>query len=329
MEDLKFRKKRQAADISAGGSSASADFTAPEKISTAKDYENYVSSALEKKEYKHWTSPEQEEHNRRLVSDYKLKKIQVDKASLLTQKDILSCYREKFDGESIRRMSSELGSNKTEIYNKDYFTREISGGHPETMGCREYPSGKICIKDTNDTDVLKHISAHETMHDLSYQSAEHIVHTTSGSDGKLETRSSEYLQSGIEKDEISTVIDNNGSIIRSENKLNRSLNEGLTEMYTVESLQRREDNPGFAAYPMERAWGIALKDRLGEDIVAKAYFSGDVKALEDKFNEMSDIPNAWNAFNAAADGYSRSLENSELKNSYCNRAWDILDSLRH
>lgn len=304
------------------------DSLSAEKLSTAEKYENYVSSALEKKEYTHWTSSEQQEINRQLVTDYHLKKIEADRASLLTQKDILTRYREKFDSSGIQRMSSELGSNKLEIYNDEYFLHNISGDeHPTVVGCREFPSGKICVKDTNDIQSLKHTSSHETMHDLSFQSADHRSETIPIGDGKFKTESIESLQSGIEKIEKIMLINGDGTTICSEIIRNYSLNEGLTEMYTVESMQMRGDNPGLSGYTMERAWAITLKEKLGDDIVADAYFSGKVDLLEAAFNQRTNIPEAWNRLNAAIDGYGRSKEGTEASKEYYKLVWNLFDSL--
>lgn len=300
----------------------------PEKISSAEKYEDYVSSALEKKEYTHWTSSEQQEVNRQLITDYQFKKIEADRASLLTQKDILTRYREKFDSDGIQRMSSELGSNKLEIYNSEYFLHNISGDNrPTVIGCREFPSGKICVKDTNDMVSLKHTASHETMHDLSFQSADHRSKTTPLGDGRFQTKSIESLQSGIEKIEKTTLINGDGTTTCSESIKNYSLNEGLTEMYTVESMQMRGDNPGLSGYTMERAWAITLREKLGDEIVADAYFSGDVDALELSFNQRTNIPEAWNKLNAAIDGYGRSKEGSEASKEYYKLVWNIFDSL--
>ena len=324
-KNLSDTKKENSTDIT---KSTTSDHWLTDKTSSAEQYENYISSALEKKEYTHWTSAERQELNRQIVADYQFKKIEADRASLLTQKDILTRYREKFDSESIQRMSSELGSNKLEIYNSDYFLHNISGEkRPSVVGCREFPSGKICVKDTNDIQSLKHTASHETIHDLSFQSAEHKTETVPIGDGKFQTKSIESLQSGIEKVEKTTLINADGTTSITEIIKNNSLNEGLTEMYTVESMQMRGDDPGLSGYTMERAWAITLREKLGDEIVSDAYYSGNVEALESNFNGRTNIPEAWNKLNAAIDGYARSKEGTEESRDYYNLVWNIFDSL--
>lgn len=333
MKESIFTEQRSSSDTKKENStdimkSVTSDHWLTEKTSSVEQYENYISSALEKKEYTHWTSAEQQELNRQIVTEYQFKKIEADRASLLTQKDILTRYREKFNSDGIQRMSSELGSNKLEIYNSDYFLYNICGEkRPSIVGCREFPSGKICVKDTNDIQSLKHTASHETMHDLSFQSAEHKTETIPLGDGRFQTKSIESLQSGIEKVDKITFINGDGTNSTTEIIKNYSLNEGLTEMYTVESMQMRGDDPGLSGYTMERAWAITLREKLGDEIISDAYYSGKVDALESSFNYRTNIPEAWNKLNAAIDGYARSKEGTQDSRDYYNLVWNIFNSL--
>ena len=290
-----------AADVS----SVSAD-TAP---ASYESLDQRLGQAIDQKEYVHWESPEDREKNRAAIEDYDAKKRAVDKASLMTQRDTLTKYHDCFDQEAVQRMHSELGSNKTEIYNEPLFAAEKAprDGAYRVVGMRDVRDGKICIRDCDNMDTLKHTSSHETMHDLSYQGAEQDIKHIRAADGEIITVSKATNHSGIFRLETTRSIHSDGSEAISRSEANRYLNEGMTEMYTIEAMNARGEYPRFDSYTQEVAWSLQLREKVGEEAFARAYFGGDVAQLEDRVNSMSSVENAWTVLNDNINAYHESV----------------------
>lgn len=274
-----------------------------------KELSEKIDSVIETKEYKHWNSPEEAKLNRIVIQDYDSKKRSVDLASLKMQRDILTKYPECFDRNNLERMHKEFGSNKTEIYNEAYFLAHKAPPdtrYSKVTGLREFPSGKVCVRDSSDVDRLKHTAAHETMHDLSYQSDNHMSNTLEREDGKLETKSKKELRSGIEiVDESMTIVD--GNVESSEKYVyNKYLNEGITEMYTIETLQSRGEIPKFDSYTYEVGFALNIREKVGDELIAKAYFGGDISLLKSYIDQNSSIPDAWDKLNRYIDNFHKS-----------------------
>ena len=290
-----------AADVS----SVSAD-TAP---ASYESLDQRLGQAIDQKEYVHWESPEDREKNRAAIEDYDAKKRAVDKASLMTQRDTLTKYHDCFDQEAVQRMHSELGSNKTEIYNEPLFAAEKAPGDGayRVVGMRDVRDGKICFRDCDNMDTLKHTSSHETMHDLSYQGAEQDIKHIRAADGEIITVSKTTNHSGIFRLETTRSIHSDGSEAISRSEANRYLNEGMTEMYTIEAMNARGEYPRFDSYTQEVAWSLQLREKVGEEAFARAYFGGDVAQLEDRVNSMSSVENAWTVLNDNINAYHESV----------------------
>ena len=268
-----------------------------------------LGQAIDQKEYIHWESPEDREKNRAAIEDYDAKKRAVNKASLMTQRDTLTRYHDCFDQEAVRRMHSELGSNKTEIYNEPLFAAEKAPGDGayRVVGMRDVRDGKICIRDCDNMDTLKHTSSHETMHDLSYQGAEQDIKHIRAADGEIIIVSKATNHSGIFRLETTRSIHSDGSEVISRSEANRYLNEGMTEMYTIEAMNARGEYPRFDSYTQEVAWALQLREKVGEEAFARAYFGGDVAQLEDRVNSMSSVENAWTVLNNNINAYHESV----------------------
>lgn len=291
---------------------------------SANEYTEKIETALHKKEYYHWNSKTEQEINRSKISDYDNKKRSVDKATLQTQSSILTKYRECFDRENILRMSSEFGSNKTEIYNEPYFVTEKAPdvGSFKVVGLRDFPDGKICIRDCEDIIRLKHTATHETMHDLSYQHSAHDVRIVEADRG-IAMISQTDLTSGIHMvQKTEKIVDGESEGIEYKH-FNRHLNEGFTELYTIEQMQERGEYPGFDSYTQEVGWAVNLREIVGDELIAKAYFGGDIDGLQQRVDEMSRSPRAWETLNFNIDAYRKI---GDLR--YKLAADNIIDSLQ-
>lgn len=276
---------------------------------TTESLDQRLGQAIEQKEYVHWETPEERERNRAAIDNYDTKKRAVDRASLMTQKDTLTRYHDCFDQNAVNRMYSELGSNKTEIYNGPYFAAEKASdtGVYRVVGLRDVRDGKICIRDCDNMDTLVHTSSHETMHDLSYQNADQVVSHIPAADGEVITVSKATNYSGIFRVETTWNIHGDGTEASSRMEANRYLNEGLTEMFTIEAMQARGEYPRFDSYTQEVAWAIQLREKVGDEAIARAYFGGDVTQLEAKVNSMSSVDNAWIELNKNINAYHQSV----------------------
>lgn len=294
---------REIEDHSSVATDISTKSTMPEALKEKLD------QALEGKEYIHWESPEAKARNREMICDYDTKKRAVDKAVLMTQRDTLVKYSDYFDQAAIQRINAEIGSNKVEIYNGPYFVEKWAPAENEyrITGLREMKDGKICVRDCENSDTLVHTSSHETMHDLSFQMEQKEVSRTYGTDNTLITVSKEKMQSGIHQLETvrSTALD--GSEAISSREWNRYLNEGTTEMYTIEAMLDRGENPRFDSYTQEVCWALQLREKVGADTLAGAYFGGDVSHLEYAVNSMSSVENAWSVLNDRINAWHNSV----------------------
>lgn len=275
------------------------------KIESLDEYAEKLDRIIEQKEYNHWNSVEDQERNRKLIDNYDYKKRTADKVSLYTQRSILLENRECFDQDNLNRIWSEIGSNKLEIYNENKFAQDLANdsGKYKVVGLRDTRDGRICVKDTDNIKRLSHTATHETMHDLSFQKKESDSNIESDESGKSIIYNRERFISGIHVAETKNIEINGQIEAKKIEHANRYLNEGFTELYTIREMQKRGENPDFDSYSQEVGWAMQIEEAVGEEIVADAYFGGNLEELKDEFNRMSRIENAWEFINYHIDRY--------------------------
>ena len=291
----------------------------------ASDYSDSIDIALETKQYHHWESDEERDKNRASVENYDEKKRTVDKASLQTQSSVLKEHETRFTYENLTRVESELGSNKIEIYNERSFAadKDPTFGTYRILGLRDFPDGKICVRDSENLDTLRHVSTHETMHDLSYQATNHEVETLYDERGRAVTTSDTVHSSGLHRFEKREVIVDGETLEPEVKQYNRYLNEGYTELYTIEEMQKRGESPSFDSYTEEVGWAMLLREKVGSDIIADAYFGGHLDELAHCVDSMSDFPKAWEQLNRHIDAYHYTKDQKH-REAVCS----ILDSMQ-
>lgn len=261
------------------------------------------------KEYQHWESKADELMNRKRITDYDQKLRAAELAGLQTKASVLKQYEAHFDDSAIRRLATEIDSNKIEIYEEDYFVKELdpTHGYKSVLGIRDFPDGKICIRDTDYIDGLEETVTHEIMHDLSRQAHDETNRLITKQNGEDVLEKTTFLQSGLHLIEQKSTLKMGQEQMETVSE-NRSLNEGITELYTIEELLRRGKPPSFDCYSQEVGWAINLRDKVGADYLADAYFGGNVDGLKQRVNEMSPFPDAWGQLNRNMDAYARTGE---------------------
>jgi hypothetical protein len=163
--------------------------------------------------------------------------------------------------------------------------------------------GKISLRDGDDIDRLKQTSRHETLHDLSYQHTDTRMQTYENDLGQSVMVSKKDTASGIQRIEESVRVTDGTSDKVEIKHFNRYLNEGITEMYTAEEMLNRGEYPYFDCYTQEYGWASNLREHAGDELVAKAYFGGDISGLKQRVDELSGRPGAWEALNHNIDAY--------------------------
>lgn len=293
-----------------------------------KEGSDYQHSDLAEKQKKFEHFPESvSDINKQQIENYNSKKRQIEISSLKARKEILCDHAESFDSENIKRLYDELDGDKIELYSDDVFQVYISSdkGSYITLGSRDMEDGKIAVRDSDDVATLDHTSIHETMHDMSNQDKKSAIMYESD-DGR-EKIVDEILISGIQENHRGQkYVD--GLPLKEKiyfgNK-NFGLNEGITEMYTLETMEKLDVPESYESYTQQTAWAMYIKDRFGDALVSDAYFGGDVYTLENKFDEVCGTPGSWKIMNSAIDCYSQTGEdNPELKKLYKEAVDNIL-----
>ena len=295
----------------------------------ASEYKSQVDTAIQRKEYNHWESAEAKEENRQRIENYDVKKRAADLSSLRTQSAVLSENGAHFTDDNLARIQQDFGSNKLEIYNERTFEKEkvSKENRNKVVGLREISDGKICVKDTDDIDAIRHIATHETFHDLSFQSRVTVDSKTYlNTDNKLVEDKRTLSTSGIHQITEHTIKREGKVIERRHGDYFRQMNEGITEYKTIQEMKRRGEFPGFDSYTEQVGWAKRLEDKVGKETLDAAYFGGELSKLAQKVDEMSSSPDAWMRLNNAMDNYARA-RTAQDRAVYKEEIGNILDDM--
>lgn len=152
-----------------------------------------------------------------------------------------------------------------------------------TIGSFTYHNGLCCIEICNiNKEQMERTIQHETNHFVSYNK-------------ELQNPVEEGIKfhkiSGIHKSEFLT--DEKGRIIEFKDE-HRGFNEGITQMYTNRQLEMLEKKKGENAlrqngYQMATELSVQLERIVGEEMVAKAYYGGNMSGLENRINELAGV----------------------------------------
>lgn len=213
------------------------------------------------------------------------------------QNDIIEEHSDHLDnlGFSMSSISGKTNSYSLEDYEGTF---GVSEG---TLAHHNMEDNSIHIIEGN-KDVMMHSSTHEVFHAASYQSD--VVEESN--EGLVETRCSGVL-------EIQYHYDENGNCLSVEEN-GRGLNEGITEMMTVDYLDSKEEyeaSMSVNAYHENVAVSRQICDVVGHDVVNEAYFGGNREGLEDAVNMYAKDDHAFVELNKDLDIIQSSREESE------------------
>lgn len=224
-------------------------------------------------EFHHFDSPEAEKNNQEWIEDYSAKKRTADLAMLKTQRDVLERHHEYIDQDNLERFCCNFGANQLEVY--DYIVFENKYLRYDDMpqetkdricGLHKISDGAICIRDTKDMELLKKTTVHETLHDLSYHGE--VIEDVDACSEKIH-----HEKRGLH--EITFRELNEGKTKEYINETGRALNEGVTELLTLEEMEYRRERADVLSYTLEVGWTRRIMERVGRENVERAYFAGD------------------------------------------------------
>ncbi len=175
---------------------------------------------------------------------------------------------------------------------------KASNFEKNAVGAHSITTGEIRTSDVLTEKATEHTLNHEFMHSASYQSKEH---------SENEKEAVDKQTSGI-RDHVTVVDKDSGTKV--EFNTNRSLNEALTESYTLRAEKEANYESGIASYSTGRAYAATLESLAGKETVSEAYFNGQRETLEDRCNTLGKDENTWSDINSLLDIITSPRENN-------------------
>jgi len=187
----------------------------------------------------------------------------------------------------------------------------------DSIGWFRYNNGKSQISiSILDEDQIERTTQHETNHFASYN--KEITNQLYGEETGIEVRK----KSGIH--ELRYKENHDGDIIEYRD-INRGFNEGITQMFTVDQLSDLDPIKGEMAYQQngyKSATELAgqLKEILGTDIIAKAYYGGEVDGLRARIDKLAGI--------GSFDRLSKNMDRVTYSRDYVDR-WEAMSEAQN
>ncbi len=136
-----------------------------------------------------------------------------------------------------------------------------------------------------DESQVERTTQHEVNHFASFNREEVIT-------DDLERESTHIVKiSGIHNVEY---WENSKGEITQFKDLNRGFNEGITQLYTIKQLEKISPEKGIQArrqngYMLATELAEQVEDAVGSDTLCKAYYGGELSALEEKLDSLGGI----------------------------------------
>lgn len=237
----------------------------------------------------------------------------VSEYSNTVQKDIVTENVNSMEnlGFMTGRVSESISTYSKEVYDSKYNTTGEN-----ILGHHDMKDGSIHVINEYEP-AAKHTVTHEIFHKSSYQheSLEEIEN------GYIASRKSGLL-------EINNSFDKEGNYISS-NEEGRALNEGITEMKTLDYLNSKgeiESAEMFNAYSDSVNVSRQLNDIVGKDVVDSAYFGGSKEELVNEVNRLAKDENAWSKLNADLETATYS-KNIDERNAALSRIDNMMNTM--
>lgn len=183
---------------------------------------------------------------------------------------------------------------KPTLMSQEAYCERFPESDPNTLG-HYNTEGRIYIKD-GDPETLCHVATHEAIHLSSFHEID---------DHKPENQ---VCRCGIRE----TTYDEN----RIMEDRNCALNEGITELFAVEEMQRRgeiKEMLSVSSYPEAQKAAFELRELTGRDAVREAYFGGETEQLKEKVIRMSyGDETAWERFSKNVDVLEYGTDEAEI-----------------
>ena len=192
--------------------------------------------------------------------------------------------------DQIALLESDETKERLNVLTSEEYTETFSDVDVNVLGHCD-SEGNIYMKDIS-PEIVEHVSTHETMH------------LCANRENYIDEEGNRVIISGLRESQFKE----DGSF----NDLNRGVNEGLTEMYTLRELRNRgETESAYAlkeSYSESRMWSERMEKLVGSERMAAAYFGGERENLKQEFNRLNDNnPQAW-------ENYSRDIDILEYSN---------------
>ena len=183
---------------------------------------------------------------------------------------------------------------KPTVMSPEAYCERFPESDPNTLG-HYNPEGRIYIKD-GAPETLCHVATHEAVHLASYNEI---------NDQNPENR---VYRCGIRE----TTCDES----RIKEDRNCALNEGITELFAVEEMQRRgeiNEMLPFSSYPEARKAAFELRELTGRDAVREAFFGGETEQLKEEVILMNyGDETAWDRFSKNVDVLEYGTNEAEI-----------------
>lgn len=264
---------------------------------------------------------------------------EVDKAGEISEVSEPSLFRnretvEKFSVREAREVANDtydraveqLMVTKGEYLSEQGFERLEAGvdhldvvepnENSRTIGTFSFHEGSTTITVCAiNKEQVERTTQHEVNHFASYNKEIQVEPSDEGMEGKQFMRTSgireyEYYESP------------NGSVCMLKDS-NRGFNEGITQMYTIRQLRDIDEQKGINAlrqngYAHATELVEQVEEAVGEEVISRAYYGGDLKGLEDRLDEMGG--------KGTFDTLSRCMDEVTYSSSYIDRMIAMRDA---
>ncbi len=206
-------------------------------------------------------------------------------------------YGDIIPEEQLVRMDIENELYKPTVMSSKEYTQTFPENDPSVLGHCD-GTGRIYLKDSS-PEAIRHIVTHETMHRASFRE-------TDDSQIGVET-----YRSGIRE-----VVFQNGRVVEDSNQ---ALNEGITELYSIQEMQRRGELSAiasFTAYPEACQKAYELHCIVGADTVQRAYFGGEKELLSSEIVRLNcGVPATWESYSSHIDTLEYGTDPKQIRES--------------